>query len=400
MKKTIAIILALVMVLALAACGTTEQASSTAPEAEPAEATSPEVEASEANDATSDNVTAFDAFIHPTVKPNGDLKVGFLHNPTANEDTARMVAQVEIECEHRGWSFVDGEYEGGTYFRDAWETMLNQDVDAIIIGVADNFETYADLVAESRERGIGIYCCDNTPIEGVLCNTFIPLGVCTSEMMYAIGADYNWDFDFCLMSVDAVASHYERMCVIEALAEAFPNVNELARDGSPILGESALLGYDIAQAWIQQFGSDLDVIFTSFQMIGLNTAEAIIQNGDANGDNTIVAFVDQGPSSWAYLRENTPVKYVYATPFELIYHTTCEVIDQIQVKGLNPGDEGCTLSVPAQQLYVDGTLLTVDNVPEVGRSIHSAFDYYDESDTDAWYFWQEEGGTQIAMITE
>ncbi len=391
MKKLVAILLVLLMSIGLmAGCGETA----------PKNVSEGTGEGSSENTVKSE-VTDFDDFMHPNVKPDEELVVGFLHQPTSNEDFARCVVQVKMECEHRGWTYVDGEYETSTYLRDAWETMLNQGVDAIIIATTDNFTTYSDLVAESRNKGIGIYCVDNTPIDGVLCNTFLPLGVCTAEMMYQVGADYNWNFNFAVMSVDAVSSHYERMCVIEALADAFPNVNELARDGSPVLGESALLGYDIAQAWIQQYGDDLDVIFTSFQMIGLNSAEAIIQNGDETGENTIVAFVDQGPSSWTYLRNNTPVKYVYATPFELMYHTTCEVIGQIQVEGLSPGGEGCILTTSGQQLYVKGKLLTVDgSIPEVGASIHTAFEYYDENDTEAWYNWHKEGGTEITVVTE
>lgn len=401
MKRRIALLLVFVMMFTLlSACG--EVASEVTDS--PSDSQAPVNTNKPANDgdvSSDGEVTDFDSFVHPTVKSDGGLRVGLLHQPTSNEDIERCVTQAKIECEHRGWTYVDGEYETSTYLRDAWEVMLNQNVDAIIVSVTDNFETYADLVEESREMGIGVYCVDNTPINGVICNTFLPLAVCTTEMMYEIGADFNWDFNFCCMTVDAVSSHYERMCVVEALADAFENVNELARDGSPVLGESALLGYDIAQAWIQQFGDDLDVIFCSFQMIGLNTAEAIIQNGDPHGENTMVAFVDQGPSSWTYLRNNTPVKYVYATPFELIYHNTFEIIDQIQVQGMNPGDEGCDLSVSGQQLYVQGTLLTYDGpIPQVGDSIHTAFDYYDENDTDAWYFWQEEDGTQITIITE
>ncbi len=401
MKKILAILLAASMLACISACSDDNSDTGGSGNVDSG--------SESAGDKGTDNVNVsggvgeardFDAFPHPVVVKDDEMRVGFIHNSTTNEDTARMLTQMKIECEHRGWTLVDGEYENMTDFRDTWEVLLNQNINALVIGVTDNFESYSDLVEESRSSGIGIYCVDNTPIEGVICNTFLPLGVCTAEMMYKIGSDFNWDFNFCVMTVDAVASHAERMCVVEALGEVFPNVTELARDGSPVIGESALLGYDIAQAWIQQFGDELDVIFTSFQMIGLNSAEAIIQNGDPTGEKTMVAFVDQGPSSWTYLRNNTPVKYVYATPFELIYHTTCEIIDQIQIQGMAPGDEGCTLATSAQQLYVDGTLLTSENVPAVGSSIHSAFSYYDESDTDAWYNWYTEGGTQITMVTE
>ena len=39
-------------------------------------------------------------------------------------------------------------------------------------------------------------------------------------------------------------------------------------------------------------------------------------------------------------------------------------------------------------IYLDGTIITPENVPAIGETIHAAYDYYDPNDTDAWYNWE------------
>ena len=77
-----------------------------------------------------------------------------------------------------------------------------------------------------------------------------------------------------------------------------------------------------------------------------------------------------------------------------------EIIDDIQVKGLNPGDEGCLLTKAGTAVYATGLVITPDNVPAVGTPIHEVFDYYgmDPEDPDAWFNWDD--GNGIYMVTE
>lgn len=100
-----------------------------------------------------------------------------------------------------------------------------------------------------------------------------------------------------------------------------------------------------------------------------------------------VAGIDGGSDAWNYIRSGGYFKYSYAQPFEMFTHKVFEAIEQIQVKGLNPGDEGCILAKSGEVLYSEGLVISQENVPEVGANINSAFDYYDD-DPDAWYNWE------------
>ena len=98
-----------------------------------------------------------------------------------------------------------------------------------------------------------------------------------------------------------------------------------------------------------------------------------------------------GAEEWSYIRNGSYFKYSYAQHFEMFTHKVFECIDQIQVQGLNPGDEGCLLEKVGEVLYSEGMVITAENCPAPGANINSIFDYYTD-DADAWYNWE---GTYI-----
>ena len=114
-------------------------------------------------------------------------------------------------------------------------------------------------------------------------------------------------------------------------------------------------------------------------------------------DEVWVSGFDGGSQAWAYIRNNTPLRYSYAVPDELFIHQVLELIDQIQVQGLNPGDEGCLISRAGETIYCEGIVIDRDNVPAVGTNIHAVFDYYggDPDDEDAWYNWNDGDGAYV-----
>ena len=130
----------------------------------------------------------------------------------------------------------------------------------------------------------------------------------------------------------------------------------------------------------------------------MGAAEVIKANGDPNGEKCFVIGIDGGKQSWAYIRDDSPLKYSYAQPMELFAHQVSELVRQIQIEGMNPGDPGCLLDKAGNAIYTEGTIVTKDNVPAIGTSIHSAFDYYDASVTGeaAWWDWTD--GPGIYMV--
>ena len=111
-----------------------------------------------------------------------------------------------------------------------------------------------------------------------------------------------------------------------------------------------------------------------------------------------VEFLAFRNSLLPYLSSSTHLTYAailsaaftsaYSAPLEYYMHTCCELVDQIQVQGMSPGDEGCLIEESGDMIYLDGTIITPENVPAIGETIHAAYDYYDPNDTDAWYNWE------------
>ena len=385
MKKVLSLLLVFALCFSLAACGEVETTETpggeeTAPAGENTEA--PE---SQAPAPVEGEYASFDNYPHPVVKD--DLTVGFLHLSTVNESMVRYVNQLQIECRERGWTYVDGETESLSEYRDVLENLINQGCDVIITSIVDNFDAYQDIISEARNAGIGVYTCDNAVIDGVISNITTMQGVAIMELAYRIGVDTNWDCNF-VIGTGAVSTHLQKAYPLYGLLEsgAFPEFKCLALEDARTADVSSVAtDYDTASAYIQRFGDELDCYLTTYSSGATAACEALRALGNTH---TFTACFDDGPSAWTYLRDGSALRYSYSAPLEYYMHTCCELVDQIQVQGMSPGDEGCLIEESGDMIYLDGTIITPENVPAIGETIHAAYDYYDPNDTDAWYNWE------------
>ena len=393
MKKLIALCLALAMTFTLAACNNSQTDNPTPPPNDSNNVIPP-------LGGDKDNTPPapggdFDAYPHPTVVANEAMKVGYLVMSRNSEATHRSLNQAEIEAAHRGWELVEVVYEEDNNFRDSFQNLVNQGVTAIIVGSGSSQEAKADLYVSARKAGIGVYCNDNMVVDGIISNCTMPNGVAGMELLYKIGEDNGWDLNIAVIEGRNQQLMIERCDPAIALIEsgAYPNLKLLAVQDWTASGLSAAQScYEIAQAWLQKYGEELDCIFTGADTFGVNSAEAIAQAGDANGQGTFSCGIDGGNRAFAYLRSGSPFHYSYSQPFELYTHNVFEIISAIQIEGLSPGDEGCPIGKAGETLTFTGTVTTPETCPAVGDNIHEAFDYYDPDSTTEWYTWTDGPG--------
>lgn len=340
---------------------------------------------------------AFDNYVRPRVVTDRPLKVAVLHTRPEVESQQRTMRQVEIEIAHRGWELVDIIWTSDQECRDAMLNAINQDVDAIIMNVTDTLPAKQDLIDMAREKGIGVYSNDNGVIPGIISNSTMPGAIAAMDLVYQIGKDHMWMGNVAVVSVQVIQVHAERTNPAKAVFEAYPAMTVLD-DQDPMSGPYAtgdVFAFETAKAWFQKYGKELNGVFASCDFLGMPVAEAAMQSsGDSVAEDFWVAGIDGGAAAWDYIRRGTPFRYSYAQPFELYTHSCFEIVDQIQVQGLNPGDEGCLIAQPGETFMAEGIVVTRDNVPEEGVSIHKLFNYYggDPDDPDAWYNWQDAGG--------
>ena len=341
---------------------------------------------------------ADDGYPVPRVVTDRAIKVGYITEIPQNESTIRWIRQHHIEAAHRGWDFVFVPVNrAGDLVREAMINLINQEVDAIILNNLP-MEPLADLIIQARQEGIGVYNNDSQLMGGCITNATMPNGVTSMEMFYLVGNLMKWNANILFNNLRALQVHPERADPAIALCgRAYPGMIMLDEQDVELAGAAHTQQvYDFTRVWLTRFGEEIDVIFCTWDGAAAGAAEAIIASGIEK--EILVTGIDGGSRTWAYIRDpNSPFKYSYAQPFELYTHKLCKLIDQLQVEGLQPGDPDVELTSYGTILYSQGIIVGPNNVPEVGQSIHSVFNYYggDPGDPDAWYNWQEAGGPYI-----
>ncbi len=338
-----------------------------------------------------------DSYPDPKIVTDKEMKVYYIHSTTAYESQFRSIWTAKVETAHRGWTLVDLEYENASEYLDLFNTAMNDPGTAsIICGIVAGFEGYGDAVVEARNKGIGVYSNDNVVISGIISNCSMPSGVAASELTYQVCELYNWDLNYCILTAKAARLHMERSEVFRSLAPLFNNMRELAYDdGSSNSAAATLYSFDIVKAWLEKY-DDMEWIFSTNDNNAINAAEAITAAG--REDEIFTSGFGGGSNCWQYIRNDTPFKFSYAQPYELMTHNVFQIIEEIQIKGLYPGEEGASLSFAGETLYFPGVLVSKNNVPDIGESIHSIFDYYAPEDKDAWYNWTD--GPGILYVTD
>lgn len=372
-KKFIAMLLMVGMIISLCACS--QESSTTNSKGESTDAST-----------VGDN-SAFDEYARPVVKESG-LTLAYIHNFAYNEAEQRKMGQIQLECDNRGWKFVEANYTEDSEWSDAFKNLINQGVDVIVITNTESMQAKSGLIIQARNEGIGVYCCDSEVVPGIIANATMPNGVATEELFYKIGNDYKWTENLGFLTAETFQVHTERVDPAVATCKSYANLNvyevqDVLAGGSDFITYSA----DLVKAWLQKYGTELTGVYTSSDTLAFAAAEAAEQSGDLVSEDFFVSGIDGGSECWAKIREGSYFKYSYAQPFELYAHKLCDIIEQIQVMGLNPGDEGCDIDYSGDILYSYGKVITRNNVPDVGANVHTIFDYYD-SDPDSWCNWE------------
>ena len=344
------------------------------------------------------NNKAFDDFARPQTVEDKSMNVIYLVSNMTDESNIRSTQQAQIEAAHRGWKIQVINYEKEDNFRQYFQNAINQSPAAIIIGITQAFDSYKDLVKTARDANIGVYSNDNSLTDGVISNSTLDNTKAANDLMDQVVKDHTEAMNYCVYEL----AMSEVVTARATAAKAYKASNLKLLDSLDLAstGDLNTAGFTVAQTWLNQYGDDLDFIFCSADTPAMSAAEAISQAGDATGAKTFVAGVDGGSASWHYIRSNTPLKYTYSQPFEYFTHQTFEIISAIQVKGLNPGDEGCPIKKSGDTVTSTGIVTTAENVPAIGATISSVFNYYGGSadDKDAWYNWTD--GPGIYKVTD
>ncbi len=330
---------------------------------------------------------AFDNYVRPNIKSGEEIVVAFLRPQLTSEWTVRAVNQVELEFTNRGWKSLVLPFESDAEVNDLILSAVNNGVDAIVLCNMETVEAKQNAIRTAREAGIGIYNVDNQVIDGIIANVTMPNGVAAAEMMYILGEKMKWNGGIASLTVESIQVHNERTRTFNSIIGCYAGLtlldNQDCFSGAGTYLENC---YDMTTAWLNKYGTDLTGVICSADAFAIQANAAAEANANEVNPDLWIAGIDGGSEYFHQIRQNSYYQYSYVQPVEYYVHTMFDVIEDIQVEGLNPGDEGCLISTVGETLYCRGTLVGRDNVPQSGDPIQIVFDYYTD-DMNAWYNW-------------
>jgi len=322
----------------------------------------------------------------PMPNPLSDNPViAFVGHSLSSESCQRNVQHFEIECAERGWT-ARVEMAGGELGpqHDMMETLINAGVDAIILQYV-HVQGLTDVIAQARGQGIGVYCLDTEPMDGVIVNATMPGGIAGAEMAYyglnRLGNVGGVVYLSCKWHIAR-----RRAAAATPIIDDFPNMESLATEWVTMEDYSGD-SYNFMNDWLTRFGDEIKWVFGGWDTLGMFAAKAVLDRG-YTADDIFCTGIDGGAEAFRLIRDpSEPFVASYAQPFELYCHTLMEAIDEIQVEGIAPYTAGSMIPI-SKVIYCKGGLVTEENCPPAGASVHSLFEYYDpNAGDDVWYNW-------------
>ena len=265
MKKLIALLLSLVMVVGLVACGAKEEAAApaateaakeeaAAPEAAPADGILSEEDAAAARDAgtlVGDDYAGYNYYAgsdtwyysnypnYKDFKADGKVKVAFVCKFTSSWFATKAATLGEtVEAAGYEYQYIDANSDEQAWI-DGVENIINQDFDAVVL-TPPNTTLLADAIAMLQEAGIAYLTTDDpgpdaygfyAPHYGLddyylyyECSKDVVQKMKDSGFMDDIAADWS-NFKLVLMDSPAVeAIHKRDQAVEDVFKEAFPDL--------------------------------------------------------------------------------------------------------------------------------------------------------------------------------
>ena len=337
----------------------------------------------------------FDAFPRPKMSPDGrKLSIAYLYGTIDMEDDLRMMEWINIEAYNRGWECHNMEVKTDEgLIRTAWLTANNMPVDAVILPGMPQMDSKIDLIEASRNAGIGVYGWDCMSLPGIIFNITTPAAVGAVEMFYTVASDMNWEGNFTITTAYNWPNIYERSEVVRVLLNPaiYPGLRFLEEQSVDFSSPIALQEqcYIFGQVWLQKYGYDMNCIFVIADPDAVMVNEACKAAGRKKED--LIIWTMGGNTNVIAMMRDDPdclIQYEYLSSLEDLIHRTIEIVDEIQVQGLTPGDGRCSIDAAGKTTFISGQIITMDNLPPSGAALLSVFDWYNPDDTEAWYNWR------------
>lgn len=333
----------------------------------------------------------------PRIVKDRPVKVAYLTLGPVMQ-VKRHCHQTLIDVAHRGWEIMYLEATSPMKMREAFEIAINKDVDAAVITYW-TMPALKDLIIKARKKGIGVYVVDTELQPGVLLDCTAHQGVGAAKMAYYMLERMGLRGKAGIVAMARELAERERRDVIEALFKVYGvevvSIENLTNQDTQM--EDA---YKWAQNMLVKYGDELTWLVGIWDGLGLSCSRAIEQAGLQG--KVFSTGMDGGDQIFDMIRENQTLVTCAVQPYEWYTHNTFEAINQIQVEGIPPLAPDSWVK-EGRTIFLDQALVTAENIPAEGTSIHQLFEYYQNDPYylgDDWYNWQDVGGPYLLGTME
>lgn len=318
MKKLVSLLLAMVMILSLAACGST----STTPAATTAAATESPVIADDGD----------------VIKADKDYRIGVFFKDSTSMFWRYVGEGCQAKAQELGVEFV--EYSPSNYTDAAGQINMLEDaiasgIDAIAIAAIDS-TAVVDTLVKAEDSGIPVIVF-NTLIPDFEATgkqrTFIGLdnAAASEEVMEKILKEHDYKANVVILEgTPATLQNNERCGTAKAVCDKYDGVKIVASQPTNANREQAMSTMEN----ILQSTTDIDIVFAINDSVGLGAQQAIEAAGVTGID---IVGIDGTPDSVTSIMAGRAYKYsMDQGPFECGSAVIQAAVDAIEGKELEP----------------------------------------------------------------
>jgi len=329
----------------------------------------------------------------PRVITDRPLKVAFFTKGFEAESVQRNYTQFKIECAKRGWEIIEvtTPLEKAA---DSVRALLETDVDAIVNNYA-YFDYWLDEIKMARNKGIGVYSIDTETKPGVIVCPRQFDGAAGAKLMATLIDLIGYKGNVAILAYHMHEGVDRRTAAGEAIAKWYERKDiKLVEYQDITYPGYDTQGYNIAKTWADKYDTDLKAVFCGFDIPSIFAARAFEASG-LTAEDVICGGIDGGKQALSAIRSpKNPFKVTFSQPFESYTHTTCEVIQKVQVEG-KPIEEALIEvggSPVSGNVFLEGILVTPTNIPPEGSTYYEVHNWYgeDPENPDSWINWWKE----------
>lgn len=301
--------------------------------------------------------------------PKNPITVGCVCMNMGADSNVLAYEGLSAYAQKQGWRLLHSDCQGEiAKVSPNIINYVNQRVDAIVVVTSE--KTIIDRgVAEAEKKGIPVFLIDTENTRNTLVNATSNcwamgayLASQVVDRIRATKGDKGPHY-VAIIGMDDLYVHRQRQQMMEAVFNSPENPDfEVLVSDSVRVDNWQTASYDLAKAWITQYGKKLSAILGTWDGISWGICRAIVDSGYTK-DDIFTMSIDGSAQTYDLIRRGQPFVGVIAQDFRGWATAVGETIQAVVVEGKDP-----KAVIPASRtIYVPYKWVDESNVPAKGE---------------------------------